>query len=288
MPDQKSDKTQSISSSYPYKTLEGKTAVVFGGGSVGGQFTNGFASALAYAQAGARVAVVDLESEAAHDTKTAIRQEVPGAEVFSLQGDVTDSDSIARCVAEIVGTTRRIDVLHNNVGVATMGGPLELDVSDWERAIQLNLTSAFITTKHVLPIMLEQQRGSIINIASVGGMRYVGYNYPAYAAAKAGLVQFTTNLGLHYARQGIRANTISPGFISSPMIFQQISGNYDSAEDMVAKRNAISPTGVMGEPSDIATAAVFLASENAKYINGVCLPVDGGYVEQGSMPSNTV
>lgn len=269
----------------PGSKLSGKTAVVFGGGSIGGEVTNGLASALAYARAGAQLAIVDLGSEASQDAKSAILAQVPDAKVLALQGDVTDTDSISGCVAEIVESTGRIDVLHNNVGVATMGGPLELEVHEWEQAIRLNLTSAFVTTKHVLPVMLEQQHGSIINIASVGGMRYVGYNYPAYAAAKAGLVQFTTNLGLHYAHQGIRANTISPGLISSPMIFQQITGNYSSADEMVAQRNAMSPTGAMGEPEDVAAAALFLASDDAKYINGICLPVDGGYVEQVSAPT---
>lgn len=132
--------------------------------------------------------------------------------------------------------------------------------------------------------MLKQQRGSIINIASVGGMRYVGYNYPAYAAAKAGLVQFTANLAVQYGRQGVRANSISPGFIASPMIFQQITGNYSSVEEMVAKRAELSPTGSMGEPEDVAEAALFLASDEARYINGVCLPVDGGFVEQAAVP----
>lgn len=264
--------------------LAGRTAVVFGGGSPGGEITNGLASGLAYARAGARVAVVDLGAEAAADARTEILAQVPDAEVMDLAGDVTDSDSVASCVAEIVAGTGRIDVLHNNVGVATMGGPLELDVHEWEQAIRLNLTSAFVTTKHVLPVMLKQQRGSIINIASVGGMRYVGYNYPAYAAAKAGLVQFTANLAVQYGRQGVRANSISPGFIASPMIFQQITGNYSSVEEMVAKRAELSPTGSMGEPEDVAEAALFLASDEARYINGVCLPVDGGFVEQAAVP----
>ncbi|WP_120003431.1 SDR family NAD(P)-dependent oxidoreductase [Nesterenkonia muleiensis] len=266
--------------------LSGRTVAIFGGGSTDGAITNGLACALAYAQAGAQVAVVDLSEDAAGTSRTTVLKTVPDASVIALQGDVTSSGSVDRCVGDIVETLGTIDVLHNNVGVATMGGPLELEVEEWERGIRLNLTSAFITVKHVLPVMLKQGRGSIINIASVGGMRYVGYNYPAYAAAKAGLIQFTSHLAVQYGRQGIRANAISPGFIASPMIFQQITSNYHSVEEMVAERNRLSPTGSMGEPHDIAGASVFLASDEARYINGVNLPIDGGFVEQATLPTS--
>ncbi|TLP98035.1 SDR family oxidoreductase [Nesterenkonia salmonea] len=264
--------------------LTGRTAAVFGGGSTDGEITNGLASALAYAGAGASIAIVDLHAESAERARDTVLDRFPEADVLTLQGDVTDTESVADCVGQILSLKERIDVLHNNVGVATMGGPLELEVEEWERALSLNLTSAFITVKHVLPGMLDQGRGSIINIASVGGMRYVGYNYPAYAAAKAGLIQFTSHLAVQYGRQGIRANSISPGFIASPMMFQQITGNYSSAEEMVDARNQLSPTGAMGTPTDIGTASVFLASDGARYINGVCLPVDGGFIEQASLP----
>lgn len=265
--------------------LAGRTAVVFGGGSADGAISNGLACALGYAQAGARVAIVDLSAEAAENSRSTVLNTVPNSEVMALQGDVTSSDSVEGCVAQIADSFGTIDVLHNNVGVAMMGGPLELDLEQWELGIRLNLTTAFVTVKHVLPIMLKQGRGSIINIASVGGMRYVGYNYPAYAAAKAGLIQFTSYLAVQYGREGIRANSISPGFIASPMIFQQITGNYGSVEEMVAERNRLSPTGAMGEPRDLAGAAVFLASDDAQYINGVNLPVDGGFVEQATIPT---
>jgi NAD(P)-dependent dehydrogenase (short-subunit alcohol dehydrogenase family) len=265
--------------------LDDRTAVVFGGGSTDGGITNGLASALAYAGAGARITIVDLQAESAERSRKIVLEQFPEADVLTLQGDVTDTESVADCVTQILNVHERIDVLHNNVGVATMGGPLDLEVEEWERAMTLNLTSAFITVKHVLPGMLAQGRGSIINIASVGGMRYVGYNYPAYAAAKAGLIQFTSHLAVQHGRQGIRANSISPGFIASPMMFQQITGNYASTEEMVTARNQLSPTGSMGHPTDIGAASVFLASDEAKYINGVCLPVDGGFIEQSSLPA---
>lgn len=261
--------------------------MIFGGGTASGEITNGLASALAYAEAGADVALVDVRAEFAENARAVVEERIPSAQTVAIGGDVTDSDSVAAAVAEVIDTLGTIDILHNNVGVATMGGPLELEVKDWERSISLNLTSAFITAKHVLPVMLTAGRGAIINIASVGGMRYVGYDYPAYAAAKAGLIQFTSHLALQYGRQGIRANCISPGFIASPMMFQQITGSYGSAEEMVAERNRLSPTGSMGESADIGAAAAFLASDEAKYINGVCLPVDGGLVEQAVISAST-
>lgn len=243
--------------------------------------TNGLASALAYAGEGARLALVDLRAQAAEDAREAVMRQVPDAEVLALQGDVTSSGSVAESVTRTAEAYGRIDVLHNNVGVAMMGGPLDMEVEQWDLALRLNLTSAFLTAKHVLPIMLEQGRGSIINIASIGGMRHVGYDYPAYAAAKAGLIQLTAHLAVQHGRQGVRANAVSPGFIATPMAFQQITAEHGSAEEMIAARDRLSPTGKMGDPQDVAAAALFLASDEARYINGVCLPVDGGFLQQG-------
>ena len=170
----------------------------------------------------------------------------------------------------------RIDVLHNNVGYATMGGPIELDEAAWRRTFDLNVTSCFITCKHVLPHMLERKSGAIVNVSSVAAIRYTGYPYAAYYAAKAAVNNFTMGLALQYARDGIRVNAIMPGLMNTPLIFQQISGQYANAEEMVAARDAACPTGRMGTAWDIAKAALFLASDDAAYITGVSLPVDGG------------
>lgn len=264
--------------------LQDKHAVIFGGGSADGKITNGLASALAYAREGAAVSIVDLHLEAAEKTCEAIMKNQPQARVYAHQGDVTENDSVARCVANILSKESQIDVLHNNVGMAIMGGPLDLSLEQWNTSLKLNLTSAFLTTKHTLPVMLEQKNGSIINIASVGGMRYIGYDYPSYVAAKSGLIQFTTHLAIQYGREGIRANAISPGYIASPMMFNQITRNYGSVEEMVKDRDRRSPTGSMGTPRDVGEAAAFLASDAARYINGVCLPVDGGLVGQSAPP----
>lgn len=268
--------------------LQDKSTLIFGGGSVDGQINNGLATSIVYARAGALLTIVDINPEAvAHGVE---RVEKECAElgipprVLGVVGDVTDEQSVAAAVGKAVETYGRIDVLHNNVGVARMGGPIEMSLDEWNKVVQINLSSAFLTCKYVLPHMLAQGGGSIVNVASIGGMRYIGYNYPSYSATKGALIQFTTNLALEYAAHGIRANSVAPGYIESPMIFQQISGTYASVEEMVAARNALSPTGKMGESFDVAHAALFLASDEAKYVNAVCLPVDGGLIQQASFP----
>jgi NAD(P)-dependent dehydrogenase (short-subunit alcohol dehydrogenase family) len=260
--------------------MSGKTVIVFGGGSVGGEINNGLAAALTYAEEDANVFVVDA-SAAAVDGALGKLEEWKSSKALSISiggtvADVTDSDAVQAAVNTCVAVVGKPNVLHNNVGIARMGGPAEMPLDEWEFVIKVNLTSAFITTKYVLPIFLEQGHGSIVNIASVGGMRYLGYNYPSYSATKGGLIQFTVNIALEYAKQGIRANAIAPGFIETPMMYKQISGNYASVEEMLEARQALSPTGQMGNSFDVAQAALFLASDEAKYVNGVCLPVDGG------------
>jgi NAD(P)-dependent dehydrogenase (short-subunit alcohol dehydrogenase family) len=157
-----------------------------------------------------------------------------------------------------------------------MGGPIELDEAAWRRSFDLNVTSCFITCKHVLPHMLARRSGAVVNVSSVAAIRYTGYPYTAYYAAKAAVNNFTMGLALQYARDGIRVNAIMPGLMNTPLIHQQISGQYADAAEMVAVRDAACPTGRMGTAWDVAHAALFLASDEAAYITGVSLPVDGG------------
>lgn len=263
--------------------LENKTCVVIGGGSVGGEITNGLAAAITYAREGADVVIVDLTDEAVTDALVRVRLECADQELtpqlLGVVGDATDDASMRDAIAQTIERFGKIDVLHNNVGIARMGGPIEQSLEEWQQVLNVNLTSMFITCKHVLPHMLERRSGSIVNIGSVGGMRYIGYNYPSYSATKGAVAQFTQNLAIEYAGMGIRANTVAPGYIDSPMIYRQISEAYDTVEEMVAARDALSPTGKMGDSFDVANAALFLASDEARYINGVCLPVDGGLVQ---------
>jgi NAD(P)-dependent dehydrogenase (short-subunit alcohol dehydrogenase family) len=256
------------------RRLQDKVALVFGAGCVGHGWGNGKATAVAYAQEGAFVIAVDRNPDAAEQTRAIIA--ALGGQCVAFAADVIRSEDVARVVTETMAAQGRIDVLHNNVGTTIMGGPVELTEEQWDTVLDVNLRGAFLTCKHVLPVMVRQGKGAIINISSVAAIRYTGYPYAAYYAAKAGVNQFTVGLALQYARQGIRANAIMPGLMNTPLIHQQISGQYTDAAAMVKARDEACPMGRMGTAWDIASAAVFLASDEAQYITGVCLPVDGG------------
>jgi NAD(P)-dependent dehydrogenase (short-subunit alcohol dehydrogenase family) len=254
--------------------LKGKVAILFGAGSVGPGWGNGKATAVLFARNGAHVVCVDVNLGAAEETVGIIRGE--GGAATALACDVTNSQAVKELVDKVVGQHGRVDVLHNNVGYATMGGPIELDEATWHRTIDLNVTSCFITCKHVLPHMLERRSGAIVNVSSVAAIRYTGYPYVAYYTAKAAVNNFTMGLALQYAKEGIRVNAVMPGLMNTPLIFQQISRQYKDADEMVKARDAACPMGRMGTGWDIAKAALFLASDDAEYITGVSLPVDGG------------
>lgn len=254
--------------------LQGKSAIVFGAGSSGPGWGNGKAAAVAYAREGAAVACVDLLSDAAEETAAIIREE--GGAALALAADVTDLVSVRDAAARAAAAFGGISILHNNVGVTHMGGPVELDEEKFQAALDLNIGPVYRTAKAVLPHMLAAGGGAIVNISSLAAIRYVGYPYFAYYATKAAVNQATVALAMQYARQGIRANCIMPGLIDTPLIYKQISGQYASVEDMVAARDAMVPMGRMGTAWDVAAAAVFLASDEARFITGVCLPVDGG------------
>ncbi|HZH08591.1 MAG TPA: SDR family oxidoreductase [Lautropia sp.] len=255
-------------------SLEGRTALVFGAGSVSPGWGNGKASAVAYARAGANVVCVDWNAEAAEETVAIILGEKGVAQAASC--DVTKEDQVVAVVQQCVSAFGTIDILHNNVGHAKIGGPVDFPEAEWQRQLDLNVTGVFLACKHVIPVMLKAGRGVITNISSVAGWRYTGYDYPSYYASKGAINQFTVGLALQYAKQGIRANAIMPGLMDTPHIYQHIAGAYVSQEEMVQQRHAACPTGRMGTGWDIAHAAVFLAGDGAQYINGVCLPVDGG------------
>lgn len=254
--------------------LDGRVALVCGAGSVGAGWGNGKASAVAYARQGARVMCVDLTLDAAEATAAVIRDE--GGTADAAVCDVTREDQVAATVARTCQRFGTIDILHNNVGHARMGGPPDITEAEWQRELDVNVTGMFLACRHAIPVMLQAGRGVITNISSIAGSRYVGYPYVSYYAAKGAVNQFTVGVALQYARQGLRCNAIMPGLMDTPLIYQQISGQYASAEEMARARHTASPTGRMGTAWDVAHAAVFLASDEAGYVNGVCLPVDGG------------
>jgi NAD(P)-dependent dehydrogenase (short-subunit alcohol dehydrogenase family) len=170
----------------------------------------------------------------------------------------------------------RIDVLHNNVGITQMDDPVSASEESWHRVMDVNITSVFLTCKYVLPHMMNQKSGAIINISSTASVQINQHPYFSYYASKSGVNHLTRALAVHYAPHGIRANAVLPGVMDTPLIYQQMAGQFRDTEEMIRSRNAASPMGHMGTAWDVAHAALFLASDEAKYVTGVCLPVDGG------------
>jgi NAD(P)-dependent dehydrogenase (short-subunit alcohol dehydrogenase family) len=254
--------------------LDNRVALVFGAGSSGSGWGNGKAAATLYAREGARVIAVDRNGEAARETASIIASE--GHDALALSADVTSSAEIAGVVAEATRRHGRIDVLHNNVGITEMGDPIEATEESWDRVMAVNLKSVFLACKHVLPVMQAQRKGAIVNISSIAAVAVNDYPYFSYYASKSGLNHLTRALAVRYAPFGIRANAIMPGLMDTPLIYREIAGQYADKEAMVRARNAMVPMGFMGDAFDVARAAVFLACDEARYITGVCLAVDGG------------
>jgi len=189
--------------------LAGRVALVFGAGSISEGWGNGKAAAVAYARNGARVVAVDHRLEAAQATCEAIRAE--GGEALAVAADVTLLPEVQQAVAAALEAWGQVDVLHNNVGITSQGGPVETSEAMWDRVMAVNVKSMFLTCKCVLPLMEAQGRGAIVNIGALGGVRWTGYAYCAYAASKGAVNSLTQSVALQYAAKGIRANSLSPG-----------------------------------------------------------------------------
>ncbi|WP_050461368.1 SDR family NAD(P)-dependent oxidoreductase [Herbaspirillum autotrophicum] len=255
--------------------MQGKVVIVIGAGSSGPGWGNGKAAAVLYAREGARIFAVDFRLEAAEETAAIIRSE--GGECTAFRADVASSEEIRAMAAACVAAYGQIDVLHNNVGIVETGGPVETSEESWDRVIAVNQTSIFLTCKHVLPYMAERKAGAIVNIGSIAGLRWIGFPYLAYSAAKAALISMTANIAVEYAAQGIRANCVLPGLMNTPLIRAPLTKTYGgNVDSMIAQRDKISPTGKMGDAWDTAYAALFLASDEARYVNGTSIIVDGG------------
>lgn len=254
--------------------LENKIALVFGAGSVGEGWGNGKASAVLYAREGAKVACVDVNAAAAEQTRDIIQSE--GGTAIALQADVVKLDLVREVVDSVKNTWGRIDVLHNNVGTNIEGGPVDTTEEQWDRVMDVNLKSMFFTCKCVLPIMEGQGKGTIVNISSLASIRWMHFNYISYYASKAAVNHFTRAIALQYADKGIRANTVLPGLMDTPHIYQAMKDHYSDFTEMQKQRAAVTPMKCMGDGWDIAYAALFLASDEAKYITGIDLCVDGG------------
>ncbi len=255
--------------------LEGKVAIVVGAGQTPGDtIGNGRATAVLFAREGARVVAVDRRADSAEETVQMIREEGGAADAF--EADATLESDCQALVRSCVDAHGRIDVLHNNVGIGGGdAGPTHVKEEDWDRILQVNLKSVILPCKHVLPVMREQRSGVILNISSVAAVCATGI--VAYKTSKAGVNAYTQSLAIGNARYGIRANVIMPGLMNTPMAIETISeARGVSKQQLIAERDAQVPLGRMGSAWDVAHAALFLASDEARFITGVALPVDGG------------
>ncbi|NVN87282.1 MAG: SDR family oxidoreductase [Rhodopseudomonas sp.] len=258
--------------------LKGKVALVLGAGSIGPGWGNGKATAVTFAREGAHVFCVDRNGTAAQETVDIIISEGGIASAFTA--DVSRGDEVDAVVATCLRSYGRIDVLDNNVGIAETGSVVEVSEADWDRVFAVNLKSAFLAMKHVVPVMQRQGGGSIINISSVAAIRHLGISYVTYAASKAAMNAMTLTSAVEFASQHIRVNCILPGLMKTPMVAHSagLVASYarGDVEAMWRARDAQVPMGHMGEAWDVANAALFLASDESKYITGIELVVDGG------------
>jgi NAD(P)-dependent dehydrogenase (short-subunit alcohol dehydrogenase family) len=256
--------------------LAGKVAIVTGAGSVGPGWGNGRAAAVRFATEGARVFAVDRDASALAETLAAVAGS--GGDIAPYTCDVTDAAGVAAMVQACVGTFGAPDVLLNNVGGSRAGGAIDLSEELWHQQLDFNLTSTFLTCKHVLPLMVEAGHGAIVNIASTSGLRWTGAAQVGYSASKSGVIGFTRALAVQHAPDGIRANTVVPGQLHTPMVEVRLAGQRagGDVEKLLASRQARIPLGFMGDGRDTAAAALFLASDEARFVTATELIVDGG------------
>jgi NAD(P)-dependent dehydrogenase (short-subunit alcohol dehydrogenase family) len=263
--------------------LAGKIAIIIGAGSIGPGWGNGKATALRFAREGAVVVCADRRRDAAEETVALITAE--GGSAWGFACDWTRTEDLAALVEATLARHGRIDILDNNVGIAETGGVVELEEASWDRVFDVNLKGAYLAMKHVIPVMLRQfeaegRGGSIINISSIASVRYTGIPYVTYNASKAALNMLTKSTAVEYAARGIRVNAVLPGLMKTPMV--EHSAGLASAyaggdiEAMWKKRDAQVPMGHMGDAWDVANAALFLASDEARYVTGLEMLVDGG------------
>jgi NAD(P)-dependent dehydrogenase (short-subunit alcohol dehydrogenase family) len=255
--------------------LKDKIAVVTGAGTSGPGMGNGKAAALLFAREGATVVAVDLNDDAAAQTA----KEITAADgrAMSIAGDVSNSQDVQRIVDTSVERFGRIDVLHNNVGIELAGDPVSTTEEDWDRVHAVNLKSAFLFGKHVIPVMQRQGGGAIVNVSSVASIRWSPVPYFSYHTSKAALNHLTRVVARQYARDKIRCNVILLGMMDTPHIRTLYRDRSpEEVEQLMRMRDSYCPMGHMGSAWDAAHAALFLASDEARYITGAELVVDGG------------
>ncbi len=251
--------------------LSGKVAIVTGAGATGsGDFVGiGQATSILFARQGASVLLVDRDQANADITLATIREE--GGEASVFLGDVTSNDDCREMAEAAVSQYGQINVLINNVGISGPGRVTDVDEDFWDTVIDVNLKSVMLTSRHAIPRMVEAGGGSIVNLSSIVGLRAgsFGASHP-YAASKGGIIGLSNSMAVHYGRDNVRVNCIAPGHVRSPMVARHAS------EEQLNLRRRAGPLGIEGTAWDVAYAALFLASDEARWVSGVTLPVDAG------------
>ncbi len=251
----------------PRLRLEDKVAIVTGAGSIAPGVGNGRAAAILFAREGAKVLLLDQNPSAAEETREMIRKEGGTAEVFT--GDVTRADDCRACVERALAVWGKLDILDNNVGIGGRGSVVEVEEGFWERVMSVNVKSMMLMGKYAVPAMAARKSGSIINISSISALRPRGLT--AYSASKGAVIALTRAMAVDHGKDGIRVNCIAPGPMYTPMVY-----GGGMSEELRERRRKASLLGIEGTGWDIGYAALFLASDEARYITGVVLSVDGG------------
>ena len=258
--------------------LEGKVAIVTGAGSSSQGIGNGKATAVMFAREGAKVLLVDAFAERAEETQAMIREE--GGEASVFQANVTSGDDCRRMVEAAVERYGGLHILHNNVGISRRGTVLEISEEDWDYVMAVNVKSIVLASRHAIPRMMEAGGGSIINVSSIAGLR--AHSSTPYTTSKAAVIGLTTSMSADHGRDNIRVNCIAPGLVYTPLV----SVRMDDA--LRERRQDASPLGTEGTAWDVAAAAVYLASDDARWVTGVVLPVDAGLLAVTPVTYNTL
>ena len=258
--------------------LEGKNALVMGAGSAGEGWSNGKAVAVQFAREGASVLCFDINRDAAEETAEIIRGE--GGKAVALGGNASVAADVKRAVDNCLEVFGSIGILHNNVGIVVSGGVVDLPEEEWDRVFAVNLKSCFLAMKYAIPPMVDNGGGAVVNVSSISSLRYLGSNYASYYTTKAAMNHLTRVTAAEFAARQVRVNALLPGLMDTPMAAISAVKNHGVTEDDIdeawRRKAERVPMGCMGDAWDVAKAAVFLASDDSRYITGVSLVIDGG------------